>query len=446
MSKKENQNELMDKIVSLCKRRGFIFPGSEIYGGMANSWDYGPLGTELKRNITNAWWKKFVTSRDDMVGLDAAIIMNPKVWEASGHLAEFTDPLVECKKCHARFRADQIDTGKACAECGGKDGFTEAKNFNLMFKTFIGPTEDATATAYLRGELAQAMFVDYKIIQEASRKRIPFGIAQQGKCFRNEITPGNFIFRTREFNLMEFEYFVHPNDWEKHFEYWLGEMKNWLKFLGAKEENLVFHEIPESERAHYSKRTVDIEYQYPFGQKELYGIAYRTDFDLRRHIDKSGQDLSYTDPMTKEKYVPHVVEPTFGIDRSVLVTLLEAYSEEQASTAEEGETDTRVVLRLPKALAPYKVAVLPLSKKDELSKVARPLYEELIKNFACEYDETQSIGKRYRRQDEIGTPYCVTVDFESLEDKAVTVRDRDSMKQERIKIDELGDYLKEKLA
>jgi glycyl-tRNA synthetase len=445
MAKNEKQNDFMDKIVSLCKRRGFIFPGSDIYGGLSNSWDYGPLGTELKRNITNAWWKRFVTSRDDMVGLDAAIIMNPKVWEASGHLAEFTDPLVECKKCHARFRADQIDISKACAECGGKEGFTEAKNFNLMFKTFIGPTEDATATAYLRGELAQAMFVDYKIIQETSRKRIPFGIAQQGKCFRNEITPGNFIFRTREFNLMEFEYFVHPNEWQKHFEYWLNEMKRWLEFLGVKEKNLVFHEIPEGERAHYSKRTVDIEYLYPFGQKELYGIAYRTDFDLKRHMEKSGQDLSYIDPVTKEKYVPHVVEPTFGIDRSVLVTLLEAYGEEQAPTAEEGETDTRVVLRLPKNLAPYKVAVLPLSKKEELSAVARPLYEEILKNFSCEYDETQSIGKRYRRQDEIGTPYCVTVDFESLEDKAVTVRDRDTMAQERIKISELANYLKEKL-
>lgn len=435
----------MDKIVSLCKRRGFIFPGSEIYGGMANSWDYGPLGTELKRNITEAWWKRFVTSRDDMVGLDAAIIMSPKVWEASGHLAEFTDPLVECKKCHARFRADQINLGKACPQCGAKDCFTDSKNFNLMFKTFIGPTEDAVATAYLRGELAQAMFVDFKLIQETSRKRVPFGIAQQGKCFRNEITPGNFIFRTREFNLMEFEYFVNPNEWEKSFEYWLGEMKDWLKFLGVKDENLVFHEIPEGERAHYSKRTVDIEYQYPFGQKELYGIAYRTDYDLKRHIEKSGQDLSYTDPVTKEKYVPHVVEPTFGIDRSVLVTMLEAYDEEQAPTAEEGETDTRVVLHLPKALAPYKIAVLPLSKKEELSKVARPLYEELVKYFVCEYDETQSIGKRYRRQDEIGTPYCVTVDFESLEDKKVTVRKRDTMEQDRVAIADLVKYLEEQL-
>jgi glycyl-tRNA synthetase len=431
----------MDKLVSLAKRRGFIFPGSDIYGGLANSWDYGPLGTELKRNIMDAWWRRFVTSRDDMVGIDAAVIMNPKVWEASGHLAEFTDPLVECKKCHARFRADQIDLSKACAHCGAKDGFTEPKNFNLMFKTFIGPTEDDSSVAYLRGELAQAMFVDFKLVQETSRKRLPFGIAQQGKCFRNEITPGNFIFRTREFNLMEFEYFVHPSKWERHFEYWLQEMKDWLDFCGVRKENLVFHEIPDGERAHYSKRTVDIEYEYPFGRKELYGIAYRTDYDLKRHIEKSGADLSYLDPATGEKVVPHVVEPTFGIDRTVLLVMLEAYAEEQAPTTEEGETDLRVVMRFPKALAPYKTAVLPLSKKDELSVPARELAARLRKRWATDYDETQSIGKRYRRQDEIGTPYCVTFDFDSLEDRAVTVRDRDSMKQERVKLEELEAHL-----
>ena len=431
----------MDKLVSLAKRRGFIFPGSDIYGGLANSWDYGPLGTELKRNIMDAWWKRFVTSRGDMVGIDAAIIMNPKVWEASGHLAEFTDPLVECKKCHTRYRADQIDTAKACAHCGNKDGFTEPKNFNLMFKTFLGATEDSSATAYLRGELAQAMFVDYKMVQETTRKRVPFGIAQQGKCFRNEITPGNFIFRTREFNLMEFEYFVHPNEWEKHFEYWLGEMKSWLKFLGIKESNLVYHEIEDGERAHYSKRTVDIEYQYPFGQKELYGIAYRGDYDLKKHMEASGTDFSFTDPKTNEKYVPHVVEPTFGIDRTVLITMLEAYEEEQARTAEEGETDLRVVMRFPRSLAPYKAAVLPLSKKEELTSIAEPLAAQLRQKFACDYDETQSIGKRYRRQDEIGTPFCITVDFDTITDQAVTVRERDSMKQERVKISELEAYL-----
>lgn len=430
----------MEKIVQLCKARGFVFPGSDIYGGLANSWDYGPLGTELKRNIMNAWWKRFVSSRTDMVGLDAAIIMNPKVWEASGHLANFTDPMVECKKCHSRFRADQIDVKSACSHCGTKGEFTESKNFNLMFKTFLGATDDTSSVAYLRGELAQGMFVDFPLVQQTSRKRIPFGIAQQGKCFRNEITPGNFIFRTREFNLMEFEYFVHPSEWEKQFEYWLEQMKSWLDFCGVKREHLVFHEIEDGERAHYSKRTVDIEYHYPFGQKELYGIAYRTDYDMKCHMEVSGQDLRFTDPMTQEKYIPHVIEPTFGIDRTLLVTLLEAYHEEEAPTSEEGETDKRVVLRLPKELAPFKIAILPLSKKEELSGKSKEVLDLLLPHFACDYDETQSIGKRYRRQDEIGTPYCVTVDFETLNDQAVTVRDRDTMQQERVKIDKLVEY------
>lgn len=465
----------MEKLVNLCKARGFIFPGSEIYGGLANSWDYGPLGTELKRNITNEWWKRFVTSRTDMVGLDAAVIMNPKVWEASGHLANFTDPLVECKKCHIRYRADQIETFAdvdrmkkrmelgleldddkifdsnkeevfwVCENCKEKNFGSEPRNFNLLFKTFIGATEDASSLAYLRGELAQAMFVDFPQVLQSSRKRIPFGIAQQGKCFRNEITPGNFIFRTREFNLMEFEYFIHPTEWEKHFEFWLGEMKSWLKFLGVDEEHLFYHEIEDGERAHYSKRTIDIEYHYPFGLKELYGLAYRTDFDLKRHMEASGKDLRYTDPMTNEKYIPHVIEPTFGIDRTLLVVLLEAYHEEQAPTAVEGETDLRVVLRLPKELAPFKIAVLPLSKKDELNAKAKEVLNFLLPNFACDYDETQAIGKRYRRQDEIGTPFCVTVDFESLTDGAVTVRDRDSMKQERVEVKELVNFFKTKL-
>ncbi len=363
LSSKDNK---MDTLVSLCKRRGFLFPSSEIYGGIANGWDYGPLGTELKRNIMDAWWRRFVTSRGDMVGLDAATIMNPKVWEASGHLAEFTDPMVECKQCHTRFRPDQIDLARPCGHCGQKGTFTEPKNFNLMFKTFLGATEDAAAVAYLRGELAQAMFVDFKLVQQTMRMRMPFGIAQQGKCYRNEVTPGNFIFRTREFNLMEFEYFVHPNEWEKHFEYWLEEMKQWLDFCGVKREHLVFHEIPDGERAHYSKRTIDIEYLYPFGQKELYGIAYRTDFDLKRHSEASGEDLSYEDPITKERFTPHVVEPTFGIDRTVLITLLEAYAEDEAPTTEEGKSESRVVLRLPKSLAPVKVAVFPLMKKEPL--------------------------------------------------------------------------------
>lgn len=438
--------ENMDTLVNLAKARGFIFPGSDIYGGLANSWDYGPLGTELKRNITNAWWKRFVTSRTDMVGIDAAVIMNPKVWEASGHLAEFTDPLVECRTCHSRFRADQIDVKAACATCGNKGTFTEPKNFNLMFKTFLGSTEDASSVAYLRGELAQAMFVDLPQVLQASRKRVPFGIAQQGKCFRNEITPGNFIFRTREFNLMEFEYFIHPSEWEKHFEYWLGEMKAWLRFLGVKEENLFFHEIPDGERAHYSKRTIDIEYKYPFGLKELYGLAYRTDFDLKRHMEASGKDMHYTDPKTSEKYIPHVIEPTFGIDRTVLVTMLEAYHEEEAPTAEEGESATRVVMKFPKELAPFKVAVLPLSKKEELSGKAKEVLDLLLPHFACDYDETQSIGRRYRRQDEIGTPLCVTVDFDTLTDGAVTVRDRDTMKQERVSLAELVEVIRKQLS
>jgi glycyl-tRNA synthetase len=348
------------------------------------------------------------------------------------------DPLVECKKCHKRFRADQIDVAAPCPECNAKESFTAAKNFNLMFKTFLGPVEDTASVAYLRGELAQAMFVDFKLAQETSKKRVPFGIAQVGKVFRNEITPGNYIFRGREFNLMEFEYFVHPNGWETHFEYWLDQMKQWLDFCGVKRENLVFREIPDGERAHYSKRTVDIEYQYPFGQKELYGLAYRTDFDLKRHAAESGVDLSYTDPVTSEKYVPHVVEPTFGIDRTLLVVLLEAYHEEQAPTAEAGETDLRVVLKFPRALAPFKVAVLPLSKKPELSEKAEALAAQLRQRWATDYDESQSIGKRYRRQDEIGTPFCITYE-------KVTVRDRDTMAQDRVALDELEAYLAEKL-
>jgi glycyl-tRNA synthetase len=430
------QPNVMEKIVSLCKRRGFVFPGSEIYGGLANSWDYGPLGTELKRNLMDAWWKRFVQQRDDMVGLDAAIIMNPKVWEASGHLAEFTDPLVECKKCHDRFRADQIDVTAPCPNCGAKGMFTPTMNFNMMFKTFLGATEDAAATAYLRGELAQAMFVDFRMVQETSRKRLPFGIAQQGKVFRNEITPGNFIFRTREFNLMEFEYFVHPGEWEKHFEYWLEEMKSWLDFCGVRRENLVFHEIEDGERAHYSKRTVDIEYKYPFGLKELYGLAYRTDFDLKKHAEASGVDLGYTDPETNEKYVPHVIEPTFGIDRTLLITLLEAYRE-------EGDSDKkRVYLKLPIRLAPYKAAVFPLlANKPELVAKAKEIYGNLKKDFMISWDDRGNIGKRYYSQDEIGTPFCITVDFQTLEDGTVTLRNRDTATQERVEAAELATFL-----
>ncbi|MBI5729299.1 MAG: glycine--tRNA ligase [Candidatus Magasanikbacteria bacterium] len=451
----------MEKIMSLCKRRGFIFPGSEIYGGLANSWDYGPLGHMLKQNIKAAWWKFFVQERDDMVPLDSAIIMNPKVWEASGHLQNFSDLLTECKSCHHRFRADHLlEAASAepqydkepiktiadvkCPDCGGK--LTPAKSFNLMFKTFLGTTEDSSTVAYLRPETAGGMFVNFKNITTTTRRRLPFGIAQIGKNFRNEITPGNFIFRTREFEIGEFEYFINPNPpaggWEKVFEMWLGEIKRWWKeVMQVNMDNLVWHEIPDGVRAHYSKRTVDIEYKYPFGVKELHGIAYRTDFDLKRHQEVSGADLTCTDPETNEKFLPHVIEPTFGIDRMLLVALLEAYHEEAAPTAEKGEMETRVVMKFPKHLAPVQVAILPLSKKEDLAKVAKPLADELRKSFWVEYDETQSIGKRYRRQDEIGTPYCVTVDFKTLEDKKVTVRDRDTMQQERIAIAELQDYL-----
>ncbi len=446
MNQKAN-NDTMQKLVSLCKRRGFIFPGSEIYGGLANSWDYGPLGVTLKNNVKQGWWRRFVQQRLDMVGIDAALIMNPKVWEASGHLAEFSDPLVECKKCHSRYRADQIDLTAACTHCGSKNTFTESVQFNMMLKTFLGPSEDSMSTVYFRPETAQAMFVDFKQVLETSRKRLPFGIAQVGKAFRNEITPGNFIFRTREFEQMEIEYFVRESEWETHFEHWLQQMRLWLADLGVKKEHIHEVEIPDGERAHYSKRTVDFEYDYPFGQKELYGLAYRGDFDLQNHAKASGQDMNYTNPEDpKDKFVPHVIEPTWGVDRSVLVALLEAYHEEVAPTADEGETEARVVLKFPTWLAPIKVAILPLSKKAELSEVARPLYEKIARLFPCDYDETQSIGKRYRRQDEIGTPYCVTVDFDTLTDQAVTVRERDSMAQERIAVAELESYLIKKLS
>jgi glycyl-tRNA synthetase len=335
----EAKNDLMEKLIALCKRRGFIFPGSDIYGGLANSWDYGPLGAQLKKNIKDEWWRRFVERRSDMVGIDAALIMNPKVWEASGHLKTFSDPLVECKKCNERFRADQIDTKAPCQNCKAKDSFTEAKQFNMMLKTSLGPKEDTSSIAYLRPETAQAMFVNFKNVLDTSRKRLPFGIASQGRAFRNEITPGNFIFRQREFDLMEFEYFVKPTEWEQYFEYWLAEMKKWVKDLGVSDAKVHYVEISEADRAHYSKRTIDVEYEYPFGQKELYGLAYRSSFDLDSHMKASGADLQYMDPVTNEKFVPHVIEPAFGLDRSVLVTLLEAYTEDTANE--------RTYLKLP---------------------------------------------------------------------------------------------------
>lgn len=423
---KKDENNLMDKIVSLCKRRGFVFPGSEIYGGLANSWDYGHLGVELKNNIKNLWWRRFVHMRDDMVGIDAALIMNPKVWEASGHLKEFSDPLIECKKCHHRFREDKIE-GKKCPDCGGE--LTSAKQFNLMLKTFLGPVESDESVVYFRPETAQAMFVDFKNVLETSRKKVPFGIAQIGKAFRNEITPGNFIFRTREFEQMEIEYFIKESDWEESFKYWEKEMLGWMTDeLGLNKEKIRELEVPDGERAHYSKKTIDFEYDFPFGKEELYGLAYRGDFDLKNHY----KEEPYQDAEAGEKFYPHVIEPTFGVDRSILAVLSDAYHE-------EGE---RVVLKLKPALAPYKVAVFPLLKnKPELVAKAKEIYNDLKKEFTVIFDDRGNIGKRYYSQDEIGTPYCVTVDFDSLEKGDVTVRDRDTMKQERIKISELINYI-----
>ena len=453
--------ELMEKIVSLCKRRGFVFAGSEIYGGLANSWDYGPYGTELINNIRNHWWDFFVKRRPDMVGLESTVIMHPKVWEASGHVEGFHDPLVEDKVTHKRYRVDHLLEDHGIDVQGMKlndmwtaiqkkkikspegNELTKPKQFNLMFKTHIGPTEDHSSLAYLRPETAQGMFVDFHQMMQTARAKIPFGIAQMGKCFRNEITPGQFIFRLREFNLMEFEYFIAPVGWEEIFEMWLAEMKKYHLEIGLNPDDLVWHEIPKEDRAHYSKRTIDIEYKFPFGTKELHAIAYRTDYDLSAHQRVSGKDMSYTDPVSGEKYIPHVIEPTFGIDRTLFAVICAAYGEEEAPTA-DGKTETRTVLKFPKHLAPIKVAILPLSKKEDLVKKSHEVWDQIRPHFRSEYDETQSIGRRYRRQDEIGTPFCVTIDFETAKDNAVTVRDRDSMKQERIKIGELVEYLKAK--
>ena len=423
----------MDKIVSLCKRRGFVYPGSEIYGGLANSWDYGPLGAELKNNVKNYWWRRFVQSRDDIVGIDAALIMNPKVWEASGHLKEFSDPLVECKKCHNRFRADKING--ICPVCGSKE-FSEAKQFNLMLKTFLGPAEEKANAAYFRPETAQAMFVDFKNVLETSRRKLPFGIAQIGKAFRNEITPGNFIFRTREFEQMEIEYFIpepsSDEEWQKYFEEWREEMVSWMKEVGIDAKKVYEVDIPDGERAFYSKKTIDFEFDFPFGQSELYGLAYRTDFDLKNHF----KEAPYKDQQTGKEFWPHVMEPTWGVDRTILAILCSAYTE-------DGE---RVVLKLNPKMAPYKAAVFPLlANKPQLVGKAREIHDDLRKNFMVAWDERGNIGKRYYSQDEIGTPYCLTVDFQTLDDNTVTVRDRDTAKQERINTAQLAGYLSEKL-
>ena len=455
----------MDKIVSLCKNRGFVFPGSDIYGGLANTWDYGPLGVEFKNNVKKAWWKKFVQESPYNVGVDCAILMNNKVWEASGHIGSFSDPLMDCKDCKARFRADKIvedhmtesgvevasadgwsneqlkeyieSNNIVCPKCG-KMNYTDIRKFNLMFKTFQGVTEDAKNEIYLRPETAQGIFVNFKATQRTSRKKVPFGIAQIGKSFRNEITPGNFTFRTREFEQMELEFFCKPGTDLEWFGYWKNYCWDFLLNLGIEKDNLRMRDHAAEELSFYSNATSDIEYLFPFGWGELWGIADRTDYDLTKHQEHSGQDMSYMDPTTNEKYIPYVIEPSLGADRVALAFLVEAYDEE---VLEGG--DVRNVMHFHPALAPYKAAILPLSKK--LSEKALDVYSELSKKFNIEYDETGSIGKRYRRQDEIGTPYCITIDFDTLEDNAVTIRDRDTMEQQRVKIDELEDFIAKSL-
>jgi len=430
---KKNSEEVsngMEKIISLCKRRGFIFSGSEIYGGLANSFDYGALGVELKNNIKNLWWKKFVQQRDDMVGIDAALIMNTKVWENSGHLKEFSDPLVDCKKCKNRFREDELKE-KKCPDCGGE--LTESRQFNLMLKTFLGPVENEESKVYFRPETAQAIFVDFKNVLDTSRKKLPFGIAQIGKAFRNEITPGNFIFRTREFEQMEIEYFIKEKDWKEKFEMWRKEMWSWMtEELRLDKKNIYELDVPEGERAHYSKKTIDFEFDFPFGKKELYGLAYRTDFDLKNHFSEP----PYVDPDTNEKFYPHVIEPSLGVDRSILAILCDSYKEE----------DGRIFLKLNPKLAPYKVAVSALKKNDgKLVAKAKEIYSNLRKEFSADFDNRGNAGKFYGSQDEIGTPYCVMVDFQTLEDGTITVRDRDTTKQERIEVKDLETFVKNKI-
>lgn len=454
----------MEKMVSLCKNRGYIYAGSEIYGGLANTWDYGPLGVELKNNIKNAWRKKFIQENKYNVGLDAAILMNPETWVASGHVGGFSDPLIDCKECKTRHRADKLieewmhehnveeiadgwsddkmvnymkENHIACPNCG-KENFTSIRKFNLMFKTFQGVTEGATSEIYLRPETAQGIFVNFKNVQRTTRKKMPMGIAQIGKAFRNEITPGNFTFRTREFEQMELEFFCKPGTDLEWFEYWRNFCKDWLLNLGMKEENIRLRDHSKEELVFYSKATTDIEFAFPFGWGELWGIADRTDYDLTKHMEHSKQDMSYLDPETNEKYVPYCIEPSLGCDRVALAFLCNSYEEEEIS-----EGDVRTVLHLHPSLAPYKVAILPLSKK--LSEKAGEVYESLSKKFMCDYDEAGSIGKRYRREDEIGTPYCVTIDFQSLEDNTVTIRDRDTMEQIRIKIEGVEKWISEKI-
>jgi len=432
--------DLMEKIVNLSKRRGFVFPSAEIYGGFRSTYDYGPIGVLLLRNVKDAWWRSMVQLRDDVVGLDAAILSPPAIWEASGHLKNFTDPLVDCKVCQERFRLDKLDDPDLCPSCGSKGSFTEARQFNLMFKTFAGPVDGAGAEVYLRPETAQGMFVDFANVLQSSRKKPPFGIAQVGKSFRNEITPGNFVFRTREFEQMEMEFFVPPEEAPQWYEYWCNERFQWYIDLGIPEAKLRLRPHDEDELSHYSSGTSDVEFAFPWGWDELEGIANRGDYDLTQHQQASGEKLDYFDQTTNTRYTPHVIEPAAGATRTMMAFLLAAYDEEDV----RGET--RVVLRLHHRLAPYKVAVLPLSKKETLTPIARQVLASLQPHWMTDYDETQAIGRRYRRQDELGTPFCVTVDFDSLDDGAVTVRDRDSMEQERVAIAELVDYLRPRLA
>jgi len=463
-----NTEKTMDKITALCKGRGFVFAGSEIYGGLANTWDYGPLGVELKNNVKRAWWKKFVQENPYNVGQDAAILMNPKVWEASGHVATFNDPLIDCRGCKMRHRADKLveewnmdngvtdvvvetmseeklveyirERGVACPHCGKSD-FTDIRKFNLMFKTFQGVNEDTAAQIYLRPETAQGIFVQFKNVQRTTRRKIPFGVCQIGKSFRNEITPGNFIFRTREFEQLELEFFCKPGTDLEWFEYWRTFCRDWLLGLGLREESLRLRDHAEEELSHYSNATTDFEFLFPFGWGELWGVADRTDFDLKAHQEHSGESMEYFDQETGEKYIPYVIEPSLGVDRMLLSFLIDSYDEE---IVDAEKNDVRTVLHLHHALAPFKCAVLPLSKK--LSPASEEIYNSLRKSFMADFDDTGSIGKRYRRQDEIGTPFCVTYDFESENDKCVTVRERDTMAQERISIDDLVGYLTEKLA
>jgi len=456
---KKSEQVLMDRIVGWAKRRGVIYPGSEIYGGFGNSYTYGPYGVEIKNNIKKAWWNLFVNNREDMVGIDGTILLHPKTWKASGHVDTFADPLIECKNCNARHRADHLaetkmdknadgmslqelgdfiaEQGIKCPNCGEID-FTEVRQFNQMFETQMAKTGE-DSTAYLRPETAQAIFLEYKNVVDSMRVKVPFGIGQIGKAFMNEITPGNFIFRVLEFEQMEIEYFVHPNEWQKHFDLWIERMYDWCDLIGLDKNKIHELDVDADARAHYSDKTIDFEYEFPFGIKELYGCAYRSDFDLQNHQRDSGQKLIWRDSKTNEVYVPHVIEPTFGVDRTVMAVISEAYCEETLE-----DDSVRTVLKFNPLMAPVKVAVLPLMKKDGLPEISREILKKMQIFGNCEYDETGAIGKRYRRQDEVGTPVCITVDYETKEDESVTVRDRDSMKQERVKIAELLNYLSEK--